>query len=286
MPITPPHRPQRISSRNAAFQHWETLLRNRTKRHRAGEFVVQGVRPITLAVDGGWTITTLIRPERSTPSNWAAAIWTGTPCQHVEMPAELVAELAETADDAPELVAVVAMPPDDLDRLTELSAAGASPTVPLITVFDRPSQPGNIGTLMRSIDAFGGTGLVVTGHAADPYDPRTVRASTGSLFAVPTVRVPSPAEVIEWVAAQAHLGNSLTVLGTDEGGESDLRAVDLTGPTLLVIGNEARGLTRAWRDSCSSIVSIAMTGTASSLNAATAGSIVLYEAMRQRSSAS
>lgn len=285
MPISAPHRPQRISSRNAAFQHWETLLRNRTKRHRAGEFVVQGVRPITLAVDGGWAITTLIRPERSTPSNWATGIWTDTPCQHVEMPAELVAELAETADDAPELVAVVAMPPDDLDRLTESSSRSAG-SAPLITVFDRPSQPGNIGTLMRSIDAFSGTGLVVTGHAADPYDPRTVRASTGSLFAVPTVRVPSPAEVMEWVAAQAHLGNSLTVLGTDEGGESDLRAVDLTGPTLLVIGNETRGLTRAWRDSCSRIVSIAMTGTASSLNAATAGSIVLYEAIRQRSSAS
>lgn len=283
MTLTTPNRPQRISSRSAAFQQWETLLRNRTKRHRAGEFVVQGVRPITLAVDGGWTIRTLIRPDRSEPSKWADRIWTDTPCQHVEMPAELVAELAETAADAPELVAVVAMPADDLDRLTESTKSSGSP---LITVFDRPSQPGNIGTLMRSIDAFGGTGLIVTGHAADPYDPRTVRASTGSLFAVPTVRVPSHAEVMDWVAAQAHLGFGLTVLGTDEGGQSDLRAVDLTGPILLVIGNETRGLTRAWRDSCSGIVSIAMMGTASSLNAATAGSIVLYEAMRQRSSTS
>ncbi len=269
----------RIGARNAAFQHWETLLRNRTKRHRSGEFLVHGVRPIS-AAHRLWSIATLIRPDRGARSEWAAALWADTDCRHVEMPAEMVAELAdrdpERPEDAPELVAVVAIPADDLDRLE------AADRTPLVTVFDRPGQPGNIGTLMRSIDAFGGTGLIISGHGADPYDPRTVRASTGSLFSVPTVRVPSPGEVLSWVERLRSTGTAMVVLGTDEGGRSDLSRVDLTGPTMLVIGNETRGLSRAWRDVCDGIISIPMVGTASSLNAATAGSIVLHEALRQR----
>ena len=63
----------------------------------------------------------------------------------------------------------------------------------LVVVFDRPTTPGNVGTLIRSADAFGAAGVIITGHAADPYDPKAVRASTGSLFAVPVVRVPATA---------------------------------------------------------------------------------------------
>jgi len=271
----------RIGARNATFQHWETVLRNRTKRLRSGEFLVHGVRSIS-AAHRLWSITTLIRPDRGTRSEWAAALWADTDCRHVEMPADMVAELAdrdpEHPEDAPELVAVVAMPDDDLRRLE------IADRMLLVTVFDRPGQPGNIGTLMRSIDAFGGTGLIISGHGADPYDPRTVRASTGSLFSVPTVRVSSPAEVLSWVHRLRSAGTAMVVLGSDEDGRSDLSSVDLTGPTMLVIGNETRGLSRSWREVCDEIISIPMVGTASSLNAATAGSIVLHEALRQRTS--
>ncbi|TWP38188.1 TrmH family RNA methyltransferase [Leekyejoonella antrihumi] len=275
MQVSPPDRPGRIGSRNAAYQQLETLLHNRTKRHRAGEFIVQGVRPIGRALEYDWTIRTLIRPEDRRPSDWARGVWECTRCHHVQMPEELLAQLAEKADDVPELLAVVEMPPDDLERLPSSGS-------PLIVVFDRPGQPGNIGSLLRSMDAFGASALVVTGHAADPYDPKSVRASTGSFFTVPTVRAESHREVLEWVTRRRVGGIPLTVLGTDEGGEQDLRRVDLAGPTVIVIGNETRGLTRAWRDGCDQIISIPMVGTASSLNAATAGAIVLHEALRQR----
>jgi len=275
MQLSPPDRPARIGSRNAAYQQLETLLHNRRKRHRAGEFVVQGVRPIRRALDADWTIRTLIRPERGRLSEWADGVWTNTRCHHVQMPEDLLAELAEKTDDVPELLAVVEMPPDDLDRLPSTGS-------PLVVVFDRPSQPGNIGSLLRSMDAFGASGLVVTGHAADPYDPKAVRASTGSFFAVPTVRAESHREVMAWVEERRAGGIPLQVLGTDEGGEQDLSRVDLAAPTVLVIGNETRGVTKAWREVCDGIISIPMVGTASSLNAATAGAIVLHEALRQR----
>jgi TrmH family RNA methyltransferase len=74
----------------------------------------------------------------------------------------------------------------------------------------------------------------------------------------------------------------LRIVGTDEHGEADLFDFDLAGPTLLLIGNEATGLSTAWREACDHMVRIPMTGTASSLNAASAATAVLYEAARQR----
>lgn len=257
----------KVSTRNAKFQQWEALLHNRTKRHRQGEFLVQGVRPITLAIEHGWTIRSLISDGRPRLSAWAGELWETTTAEQVVMAPELVAELGEK-DEPSELLAVVEMPADDLHRL--------DPTG-LTVVFDRPSQPGNLGTLARSADAFGASGLVVTGHAADPYDPRAVRSSTGSLFALTVVRAPSHREVLEW--AQPH---GITVVGTDETGTVDVREADLTGPLIVVVGNETNGMTAAWREACDPLVSIPMAGSASSLNAATAGSIVLEEAFRQR----
>ena len=280
--------PRRIERRNAEFQQWESLLRNRTKRHRAGAFVVQGVRPLTLAVEAQWPMRALLRPLGARPSTWAAQLWDRAGAQGVDrvnMAPGMLAELgdrtgdegpdAETPGIAPELVAILHMPADDLGRLDLASPA-------LVTVFDRPTQPGNIGNLQRSIDAFGGTGLIVTGHAADAYDPTAVRASTGSCFNVPTVRCSSPADVLGWVEDQRARGTPLALWGTDEGGETDLDAVPLSGPIVVVIGNETHGMASVWRQACDGIISIPMTGTASSLNAAVAGSIVLHAAMRRR----
>ena len=136
--------------------------------------------------------------------------------------------------------------------------------------------------MVRSADAFGASGVIVTGHSADPYDPQSVRASTGSLFAVPVVRDESPAGVLAWVRAQRNAGLPLTVLAADEKGDVDVADENLTGPTLIVIGNEASGLSEAWRAACDRITRIPITGSASSLNAASAATVLLYEAARQR----
>ncbi len=141
------------------------------------------------------------------------------------MAGELLGELGGKADGVPELIAVVAMPADDYARI-------AVPPDFLGVALDRPSSPGNIGTVVRSADAFGASGVIVTGHSADPYDPQSVRASTGSLFAVPVVRDESPAGVLAWVRAQRHAGLPLTVLAADEKGDVDVADQDLTGPTL------------------------------------------------------
>lgn len=267
----------RIDRRNATFQQWKSLLTNRTKRNRHREFLVQGVRPLTLALEHDWPVRALLRGPGAL-SDWAEGVWERTTSgSHGILADDLMAELGGKDEATPELLAVLELPPDDLDRLRRADQ------VPLVTVFDRPASPGNIGTLVRSVDAFGGTGVVVTGHASDPYDPRCVRASTGSLLTVPTVRVPSHAEVLAWVGQQQdRTGVAWAVLGLDEAGDLPLRGADMTGPTVVVVGNESRGLTRAWREACEHIVSVPMVGEASSLNAAVAGSVVLHEALQQR----
>src|SRR5690606_38799441 len=158
---------QRVTTRNAAFQQWEALLTNRTKRHRAGEMVVQGVRPITLAVESGWTVRTwLVDADRSL-SSWAHAMLDRVRAKRYAVSTDLMRELGGKEAEAPELLAVVATPPDDLRRI----GGGTVGADFLGVVLDRPTSPGNVGTVARSLDAFGGAGLVVAGHAADPYDP-------------------------------------------------------------------------------------------------------------------
>lgn len=261
----------RITTRNARFQQWAALLDNRTKRTRSGEFLVQGVRPISLAVRHGWTIRSLIHPIGRQLSDWATGLLGDTTirAERIAMAPELLAELA---DKETELLAVAAQPADRLDRIT------VGPDF-LGVVFDRPANPGNIGTVIRSADAFGAHGVIVAGHAADPYDPRAVRASTGSVFAVPVVRVPAASLVLEWIA---DAGLPVRVVGTDETGRFDVAEHDLTGPTLFVVGNETAGMSAAWREACDVIVRIPIGGSASSLNAANAATVVLYETARQR----
>ncbi len=262
----------RITSRNARFQVWESLLTNRQKRQREGSFLVHGVRPITLALAAGWPIRTLLYHGDRALSTWALSSLDGSTAEQIAMSGELMHELGEKTDETPELIAVAALPPDDLTRLS-LSAES------LGVVFDRPANPGNIGTLVRSADAFGASYVLVTGHAADPYDPRSVRASAGSLFGLPVVRVPSHAAVLDWLET-AEIRPLL--IATDEDGDVDIADADLTGPTMLLVGNETAGLSAAWRSAADITVSIPIQGTASSLNAANAATVALYESSRQR----
>lgn len=263
----------KITTRNATFQHWQALLTNRTKRQRAGEFLVHGVRPITLAVEYGWQVRSVIHPDRQRLSGWAQGILDRVPARRVAMAPELLRELGGKDELSPELLAVVELPEDRIERIP------AGPDL-LLVAFDRPTSPGNLGTLIRSADAFGASGVAVTGHAADPYDPKSVRASTGSLFAIPVVRLAGHRELLDWVAANPVAG---TVIGTDEHGDVEISEHDLTGPTVVAVGNETRGLSTGWRAACDRLVRIPITGAASSLNAAAAATVVLYEAVRQRS---
>ena len=124
------------------------------------------MRPITLAIRHGWQVRELLYDGQARLSRWATEILDRVRSARFAVAPPLLAELGEKAEL--ELLAVVAMP-DDLARARSTR------------LFDRPTSPGNLGTLIRSADAFGAGGVMVTGHAADAHGQRTIRASTGSL---------------------------------------------------------------------------------------------------------
>ena len=266
-----------VSTANAVYQRIEVLERNRTKRHRYGEFVVEGVRATNAALAAGWTIRALAYPRGRPLSRWASSILEGSTAEsHFEMEQSLFETLSDKEEPS-ELLAVVETRPDSVDRLSVRTGM-------VVVVVDRPASPGNLGTLVRSCDAFGVTGVVVTGHGVDLYDPVTIRASVGSFFAVPCIALPSHREVAAWAADLRRSYPALRVVGTDERGARSLREYEWPSEAVIVVGNETSGLSHAYRELCDDIVSIPMTGTASSLNAAVATSIVLYEVAARRTS--
>ena len=264
-----------VSSANTAFQRLDVIQRNRTKRHRYGEFLVEGVRAINSALAGAWDIRAFAYARGRTLSRWASDILEASTAEsHFEIAPELFEQLSGKEDPS-ELLAVVAMRPDATQRIA--TRAGM-----VVLVVDRPASPGNLGTVIRSCDAFGAGGVIVTGHGVDLYDPATIRASVGSFFAIPCIALGSHNDVATWVGDVRRELPSLQVVGTSARASTPLRDFDWSGETVLIVGNETHGLSHAYRELCDAVVTIPMHGMATSLNAAVATSIVLYEISLRR----
>lgn len=154
----------------------------------------------------------------------------------------------------------------------------------LVAVCEQVRDPGNLGTIIRAADAAGADAVILTGRSVDPYNPKVVRSTTGSLFHLPVVVGAELADVIERCRARG-----LTVVAADVKGNDLLHARAegvLSGPTAWVFGNEARGL----EDDALALADLALRvpifGKAESLNLATAASVCLYEtAFAQRAAA-
>jgi 23S rRNA (uridine2479-2'-O)-methyltransferase len=259
----------RLDAMDNAFQHVEVLKRNRTRRHQSGECFVEGVRPIERLLASGWPVRSIWSDRGRPLSSWAEDVVSASGAtRHFRLPSAQMERLSDR--EAPSELILVAE--TRRLRLTELALPGDF----LVLVLDRPSSPGNLGTAVRSADAFGAHAVVIAGHAADPFDPRAIRASTGSVFSVPVAAVEGPAELADWLAGR----DDVAVLGTDSEGELSVRDADLRSPTCIVMGNEGAGLSHRLRELCTRVVRIPVR--TDSLNMAVAASILLYEAASQR----
>lgn len=235
---------------------------------------MEGVQPINAALEHGWSFSAIYYTPDRALSGWARGVLDRAGADtHYQLTPALMQRLSEK-DETSELIAILQARPEDLSRIQVGPQS-------LVVLFDRPVSPGNLGSLIRSCDALGAAGIILSGHGADLYDPETIRASRGSLFALPAVRVGGPDEVRSWLD-RVRPTVTVQVIGTDEAAGQDLWEVDLRRATLVALGNETWGLSAAYREMCEAMVRIPMTGVASSLNVASAGSIVLYESLRQR----
>ena len=267
---------QPIYTKNAAYQKFEVLRSNRNKRYKYNEFLVEGVRNINEAVRHGWTVVSFLYSGDKPLSDWAGDLLRTTKTQvNYALMNGLMDELSQKGDSS-ELLAIVQMRENELSFSTEEN--------PVIALFDRPSNKGNLGTMLRSCDAFGIAGLVITGHAVDVCDPDVVSASMGSFFHVPFLRLSDNGDIDAYMGQLRGRYPGIAVVGTTAHSALPLREVDLTGPVLFLIGNETEGLNRRFTEICDVMATIPMsrTASASSLNVSCAATVLFYEAARQR----
>jgi len=246
------------------------LVGRRTAREAERRFVVEGVRVLAEAVAAGWPVESVFwDPALAADEEGMALVGRcrAAGAQVDRLAPRVLDRVADTATPQP-VLAVVPYGDVSLERLR-----GGTMLVVCVDVRD----PGNVGTVLRSAEAAGADGLVCCDGSVDVYNPKTVRASAGSLFHVPVVAGGEAAEVLEQIG-----GWGDKRLGTVAAGGTDYTRCDLTVPLAFVLGNEASGLPERVAPLLDDLVTIPMTGRSESLNVGMAASVLCFEAARQR----
>jgi TrmH family RNA methyltransferase len=255
-----------ISSRSNPLVRQIRAQRQTKQRRTSGLFLVEGIHHVGAVIEAGWQVELVAyAPERLT-SAYALDLLAGLPRRGVQLAAlsaELFAELTDRQNPAGILALVrqrsLALEDLDRDRLRCGVACVA------------PQDPGNVGTILRTMDAAGAQALLLLDGGADPYQPACVRASMGTLFHLPVVQSTFP-EFLGWLRRRDCL-----LIGSSAHAPLDYRSAALPDrPFFLLLGSEQKGLTPEQLAACDRVVSLPMRGRASSLNLAVAAGILLY----------
>ena len=247
-------------------------LSKRSARDESGLLLVEGYRELKRALENRWTPAALYYcPALFLGENEPALI---------ELCRSTGAELCECSEavfskmayrDRPE--GLLAVGPQVRATLQDLRLPAAAP---LLIVAEAIEKPGNLGTILRSADAAGVHGVIVCDQCTDINNPNVVRASIGTLFALPVVEATSD-EALEWLRAR-----KIQVVAATPHAKVEHTDADLKAGTAIVVGSEQYGLSERWMKEADLQVRIPMLGQADSLNVAAATTILLYEAVRQR----
>ncbi|RWB00075.1 MAG: RNA methyltransferase [Mesorhizobium sp.] len=239
-------------------------------RDQQNAFMAEGLKLVIDALDLGWQIRTLIfaKAGRGNAAVEKVAARTVAAGGMVLEVSEKVL-VAITRRDNPQMV--VGVFSQKFLALKDVRADNGDVWVAL----DRVRDPGNLGTVIRTVDAVGAKGVILVGDTTDPFSVETVRATMGSIFAVPVAKATTEA-FLAWRG-----GFSGLVAGTHLKGAVDYRSVDFSrGPVLLMMGNEQQGLPESLAASCDRLLRIPQAGRADSLNLAVATGIMLFEIRR------
>jgi TrmH family RNA methyltransferase len=239
-------------------------------RDQQNAFMAEGLKLVIDALDLGWSIKTLVfaKAGRGNPAVEKVAARTVAAGGTVLEVSEKVLS-AITRRDNPQMV--VGVFSQRYLPLKDVRPKDGDVWVAL----DRVRDPGNLGTVIRTVDAVGAKGIILVGETTDPFSLETVRATMGSVFAVPVARA-TPDVFLAW-----RKGFPGLVAGTHLKGAVDYRSVDFSNrPVLLLMGNEQQGLPDNLAESCDRLLRIPQAGRADSLNLAVATGIMLFEIRR------
>lgn len=261
---------QITSVKNNRVKTWASL-KQKKYRNSTGLYLLEGVRLVEEAIEAGAPVVEILISGDPLSGRFDRIITGAT---------GLGAALYEVTDQVLEHVADTQSPQGVIAIVKKTEgdpfAFVAKKQSPLYLVLDGIQDPGNLGTMIRTADAVGATGVFVGESCVDVYNPKVVRATMGSLFHLPVFDV----KLTELLPKLRELG--VAVVGTVVEAEQTVFAADFTGSVALVIGSEAHGVSAEIAELVDTEVTLPMPGKAESLNAAIAASVMLYEALRQR----
>jgi TrmH family RNA methyltransferase len=247
------------------------LLADRKHRRRQQAFVVEGLQPVWRAVSAGRQVEAVILAPELLTNPAALEMVAGLERDGVAV-TRVSAELFGRLSDRDSPAGLAAIVRGQVGGLDELTVAADS----VFVVLHELQNPGNIGTIVRTADAAGAAGVILSGHTADPLSGTAIKASMGSVFAVAVVAVAEQAQLLDWAEA-----NRVSLVGLSGAGTVDLWSAGLPRPLAVLLGNEGAGLPDSLLAAAAQRVRIPMSGTAESLNVAAAAAVVLYELKRR-----
>jgi len=257
-----------ITTENAEYQIIQSLKQNRIKRNKLKEIFVEGIECIKQAISANIDITRIIVKDVNALSNWGKDVITQyKDAKIIEMSEKLFNDLSDKENPS-EMLITAKIRANTFDDIKTDN--------PFILVFDRPSDHGNLGSVIRSANAFNADGIFIVGHGVDVYEPKVIRASLGSVFFTKIVTVESMEALEEYIKEQKEK-NNMEIIGTDSMGTVSLSDYKMKRPVMLIIGNEAKGMSVKLKEICNKIVKISMEGDINSLNVSCAASILMWE---------
>ena len=262
-----------VGKENAIFQEIMSLKENRTKRQNKKKFFVEGIQNIKDALNNGWQFECFIFCDFNKLSQWSKNLLMSV--KNVKLYnfcPELMRKMSDK-DDICELLAVVNM----RDEIYKIDGEN-----PIILLLDRPSKKGNLGTILRTADAFKVNQILISGHSVDIYDKEVIGASMGSFFKMNIKHLSSNDEFLTILNQLKNKYNDIQVIATSLQGDNYIKDINFNYPTILLIGNETSGLCTFYNMVADKLVKIPMNDGIDSLNIACATSIFLYEAYSQK----
>lgn len=232
--------------------------------------MVEGAKLVDEALRHGATIDSVYLDSAGAtgPDRSLAAACAAAGARIIEVQPGVLARACDTP--APQPVAAIV-------AAVDVPMVALAPPLDLLVICDEVRDPGNVGAIMRTAGAAGAGAVVCSAGSVDVYNPKTVRASAGALFHLPVV-----IDVDTEVALDEAGRRGLRRWATAARGGDDYARADLSGPTALVVGNEAHGLRSSLTGRVDGTLSIPIAGAAESLNVAAAAAILCFEARRQR----
>lgn len=257
------HKPLITSLSNPLIKQ-ARALRQKKARVESGLFLVEGIHHVGEVVEAGWDVETILYASGLLTSPFAHDLISRLNFQPQPVTAQVMESLADK-ENPQGILAVVHQKKTqfkDLKRIQRAVALTAS------------QDPGNVGTVLRSMDAVGADALFMLDGGVELYHPTVIRASMGTLFWKPVIQT-SFDEFIKWARQEGH-----QLIGTSAKADSDYRALIPREPWILVLGNEQKGLSPEQIAACDVTVSLPMQGRVSSLNLAVAAGVLLYQFMK------